>query len=413
MALVKWFARVSLTISSQLALSDVKIGAVTSLALSHDHTWVASGHASGHVRVFDLKKPGAPSRVVSPTSPAAVKEGRREGHFPRVAITSIGFVAGRHTAIVTADENGLAFYHSLGKVLFVDATDVIRILGKYPEDASPEPTLRGGTGPGPIPSRNRRERKVNVILAMAPLPLGTCPHQTDGYNLVAMVTPVKLVIVGLKPKPTTWYRRLRRDNQEKAPTERWKGTLAWFPSVESPPPTPENLPPKSRSKPESRGATPMLIFSWGKQFNFIRVSEKKVMQSVKSTKTGKISEVEFGAIVIEEVSTWITDEVVLAVRWLNANVGPFSFNPETTWGLLMRCPLQQILVLTPNSLQVHDVNTKKLVERSQFSSQSLTSPTLSQTVSGDVTYADSVLDVAHSIWVYKTKIFVLVCTLRI
>lgn len=304
---------------------------MTSLALSHDHTWVASGHASGHVRVFDLKKPGAPSRVVPPTSPAAVKEGRREGHFPGVAITNIGFVAGRHTAIVTADENGLAFYHSLGKVLFVDATDVIRILGKYPEDVSPGPTLRGATGPGPILFRKRRERKVNVILAMAPLPLGTCSHQTDGYNLVAMVTPVKLVIVGLKPKPTTWYRRLRRDNQEKGPTERWRGTLAWFPSVEGPSPTPEKPLPKDRSKPEPKGAMPMLIFSWGKQFNLIRVSEKKLVQPVKSAKTGKISEVELGVIVIEEVSTWTTDEVVLAIRWLNANVGLFSVGPDIAW----------------------------------------------------------------------------------
>ena len=75
--------------------------------------------------------------------------------------------------------------------------------------------------------------------------------------------------------------------------------------------------------------------------------------------------------------------------------------------------LQQILVLTPNSLQVHDVNTKKLVERSRFNTQSLMSPTLSQTASGSVAYADSVLDVAHSIRVYKTKIFILVHTLSI
>lgn len=299
----------------------MNIGAVTSLALSHDHTWVASGHASGHVRVFDLNKPGVPARVVPPTSPAAVKEGRREGHFPGVAITSVGFVAGRHTAIVTADENGLAFYHSLGKVLFVDATDVIRILGKYPDDASPEPTLRGATGSSPMPFRKRRERKANVIFAMAPLPLGTCPHRTDGYNLVAMITPVKLVIVGLKPKPTTWYRRLRRDNQDKGPLTKWRGALAWFPSVEAPSSAPEKPPPKDRPKLEPKGTMPMLIFSWGKQLNLIRVSEKKVTQSVKNPKTGKFSEVEFGAILIEEVSTWTADEVVLAVRWLSANVG--------------------------------------------------------------------------------------------
>ena len=342
-----------------------------------------------------------------PTSPAAVRDGRREGHFPGTAITSIGFVAGRHTAIATADENGLAFYHSLGKVLFVDATDVVRLLGKYPEDVPPGPTPRGGIGSGPMPFRKRRERKANTILAMAPLPLGTCPHRTDGYNLIAMVTPTKLVIVGLKPKPTTWYRRLRRDNEEKGPRGRWKGTLAWFPSVEDPSTTPENPPSKDRSKLEARGTMPVLIFSWGNQFHLIRVSEKKVMQPVKNAKTGKISQVELGAIVIQEVSTWNADEVILATRWLSANVGSFLVYSQETWKILMM-DLQQILILTPNSLQVHDVNTKKLVERSGFSAQSLMSPTLAQTVSGSVAYADSVLDVAHSVWVYKTKIFILV-----
>jgi hypothetical protein len=316
-------------------------------------------------------------------------------------------VAGRHTAIVTADENGLAFYHSLGKVLFVEATDVIRILGKYPEEVSPELPLSGATGSGPINFRKRRERKANVIHTMTPLPLGTCPHRTDEYNLVAMVTPGKLVIVGLKPKPTTWYRRLRRDNQEIGPMDGWKGSLAWFPCVEDPFPVPEKPPPKDRSKVEPRGTMPMLVFTWGRQLNFIRVSEKKVMQSVKSPKTGKISEVEFGAIVIEEVSTWTTDEVVLAVRWLNANVCSFSTGFNGIWQLLM-LPLQQILALTPNSFQVHDINTKKLVERSWFSARSLVSPTLSRTASGSVPYADSVLDVVHSFWVYKTKIFILV-----
>lgn len=323
MPLVRWFTSLSLTPPSWYTVSDVNVGTVTSLALSHDHTWVASGHASGHVRVFDLNKPGVPARVVPPTSPAAVRGGRREGHFPGIAITSIGFVAGRHTAIATADENGLAFYHSLGKVLFVDATDVVRILGKYPEDVPPEPSPRGGIGSGSLPFRRRHERKTNTILAMAPLPLGTCPHRTDRYNLIAMVTPAKLVIVGLKPKPTTWYRRLRRDNEEKGPRERWKGTLAWFPSVDGPSPSPGNPPSKDRSKLEPEGTMPMLIFSWGRQFHLIRVSEKKVMQPVKNAKTGKISEVELGAIVIQEVSTWAVDEAVFATRWLSANVGSF------------------------------------------------------------------------------------------
>ena len=74
----------------------------------------------------------------------------------------------------------------------------------------------------------------------------------------------------------------------------------------------------------------MLIFSWGKQLNLIRVSEKKIMQPVKNAKTGKISEVEIGAIVLEEVSTWTTDEAILATRWLSANVSSFSADRDMT-----------------------------------------------------------------------------------
>ncbi|KAF9037914.1 Golgi CORVET complex core vacuolar protein 8-domain-containing protein [Rhodocollybia butyracea] len=46
---------------------------------------------------------------------------RKEGHVQGSRIINIGFVAEGHTALISADESGLAFYHSLGKVLFVEA----------------------------------------------------------------------------------------------------------------------------------------------------------------------------------------------------------------------------------------------------------------------------------------------------
>lgn len=300
--------------------TDGTVGSVTSVALSLDHTYVASGHSSGHIRVFDLNKPGTPARTVIPTSAAAVKEGRREGHFVGSPVTSISFVAGRHTAVVTADDTGLAFYHSLGKVLFVDATDVIRILGKYPDDVTPESLPAGGQNGTPF--RRRRERKSNTILTMVPLPLGTCPHKTDAYNIIAMLTPTKLVIVGLKPKATTWYRRNRVQDDTGGNTHRWKGTMAWFPCVDSAAARPvakDNANGKAVVSP----TTPMLIYTWAETINLIRLSERKVTQKVKNAKTGKVSQVEVGTIVIEEVSKWKADDVVLAVQWLNPNVGPF------------------------------------------------------------------------------------------
>ena len=108
-------------------------GSVTSLALSYDHSFIAVGHMYGHIQLYDLHKPSVPARIVVPITTAALHSGRQEGHLLGSSITRIGFLGGKNTTIVSADNQGLAFYHSLGKMLFMEATDVIRILGKYPE----------------------------------------------------------------------------------------------------------------------------------------------------------------------------------------------------------------------------------------------------------------------------------------
>ncbi|KAI0245854.1 hypothetical protein BJV78DRAFT_1259612 [Lactifluus subvellereus] len=140
--------------------AETTVGAVTALALSHDHTFVAAGHATGNIQLFDLKNPHVPAGSVLPTTLAAVASGRKEGHLQGSRIVSIGFIAGRHTAIVSADQTGLAFYHSLGKALFVEASDVLRILGKYPNGEAVVP------GQPPLQQQQqhrRRVRRTNTI----------------------------------------------------------------------------------------------------------------------------------------------------------------------------------------------------------------------------------------------------------
>ncbi|KAH9948952.1 hypothetical protein B0H21DRAFT_196377 [Amylocystis lapponica] len=116
-------------------ISDRTVGPVTALALSFDHTFVASGHSTGHIQLFDLHAPKTPARFVAPTTLAAVASGRQEGHLVGSRIVSIGFIAGRHTAIVSADDSGLAFYHSLGKVLFMEALTLFVFLASIPMKA--------------------------------------------------------------------------------------------------------------------------------------------------------------------------------------------------------------------------------------------------------------------------------------
>ncbi|KAI0675421.1 Golgi CORVET complex core vacuolar protein 8-domain-containing protein [Trametes maxima] len=360
------------------------VGAVTALALSFDHTYIAVGHATGHIQLFDLRSPKVPARAVPPTTLAAVASGRQEGHLAGSRIVSIGFVAGRHTALVSADDGGLAFYHSLGKVFFVDASDILRILGKYPDEDAPDaPPALGHR------FRRRKSRKPTTILSMAPLPLGTCSHPTDTYNLVALLTPIKLVIVGLKPSPKTWYRRHRESDEEVASKSRFKGTLAWFPSVSLAADLsshPERDSKKSHLNGTHPTSTPTLAYSWGETINLLRVSEDKITQTVKDPKTGKVSRVEVGRIIFEEVGSWNASDDILALQWLNVN---------------------QIIVLTPAALEIHDARTFKLVEREPFDAWTLVSPVLSHTTNGSVTYSDAVSEVAHSVRMYKGKIFLL------
>ncbi|KZV62595.1 hypothetical protein PENSPDRAFT_617741 [Peniophora sp. CONT] len=360
------------------------VGPVTALALSHDHTYVAMGHARGHIQLFDLAKPDKPARFVPPTTFTAVASGRKEGHLEGSRIISIGFVAGRHTAVVTADNNGLSFYHSLGKVLFVDATDVIRILGKYPEEEGlAPPTPSHGV---PSMFRRRRTRKTNALLGMAPLPLGTTAHPTDTYNIVALLTGAKLVIVGLRPSPKTWYRRHREEDEEHLGKSKFRGALAWFPCILAG--KPEAAPPAKKSKkdPPPETTNPMLVYSWGATMNLIRVSETKVVEEVTNQRTGKTAKVEIGRLTFEEAARWSAQDDVLAVQWLNH---------------------KQIVAVTSGSIEVYDVQSQKMVEQVHFSASGLVSPTLGLTINGAVSYADSLGDIAHSVRAYKGKIFLL------
>ena len=304
--------------------AEKTVGAVTALALSHDHTFVAAGHAKGYIQLFDLSKPHVPARSVPPTTLAAVASGRKEGHLQGTRIVNIGFVGGRHTAIVSADHTGLAFYHSLGKALFFEASDVLRILGKYSNEEH--------IMPGQPPVHRRRARRTNTILAMAPLPLGTVPHPTDTYNVTALVTAAKLVIVGLKPSPKTWYRKHREEADEQVGKAKFRAALAWFPSIIP------NAPSADRAKPgsgkdnsakeggtqSSPPTTPMLVYSWGPTLQLLLVSELKTHEKFTSERTGKEKTVEIGRLVFEERAQWRAGNNVHALQWLNVKVGSFS-----------------------------------------------------------------------------------------
>jgi hypothetical protein len=269
--------------------------------LSSDHTFVAVGHETGYIFLYDLAKPQVPARTVTPTSIAAVSTGKKDGHISGSRIISLGFVGARHTAIVSADERGLAFYHSLGQILFVEATDTLRVLGKYPT-----------TGPVKTPN----PRRSSSILGAEVLPLGPAHHPVDNYQLIALLTPSKLVIVGLKPEARTWHRVHREDDAN------MRGSLAWFPSTvahKEGKSSPVNG--NSHGEPTPVAATrPMLVFAWGRQLHLLHVREERPNPPPVAKKSAQTSKPPPPNLLFESGGKWKADAAVLALQWLNVQV---------------------------------------------------------------------------------------------
>ncbi|OCF44910.1 hypothetical protein I317_01189 [Kwoniella heveanensis CBS 569] len=174
--------------------------AVTTVTISNDQTYIAVGRASGNVHLYNLASPSKPARTTVALTVDQVLTGRKEGHLQNSRILHIGFVGARHTSIVTGDEHGRCFWWSLGRVVGVESNDVVRMLGSYPDPAAAAAITR----------------KTSTLFAAHPLPLDgrkndgpSPPRPIDSFNLSALLTPTKLVIVGMKPSPKTWYRKMR------------------------------------------------------------------------------------------------------------------------------------------------------------------------------------------------------------
>lgn len=401
--------------------SGQEAGSVTSLAFSADSTYLAIGHAKGHCEVFDLSRPTAAARHVPPVSLSEVASGKKEGHLRDSNILHLAFVGTRHTALFTADDKGLAFYHSLGKILGIASNDTLRILGRYPKD----PKMAGS-------AESRRSAEHLPILSLAALPLGPVHHPADSVHFAALVTPRKVVIVGLKPSARTWYRKsaplapatpapalsmtasqaaieevrsevdppLRppKDNglssllrRNRAP----QGCAAWFPAYRASEP--------SSCTDEHGMVKPTLAFSFGPQLFLCRilikrrrVKPEKDSDSASNEAPQYRTDLEFSEQLV--CSTNTTSQQIEAIKWLSH---------------------EMLLLLMPSSISLFDLRTNTILKAERLA------PTLQQLVrrcwptqpDEDVESHDAsaVADgrssryslVDHSIQAYRGKVFFL------
>ena len=256
------------------------------MTISSDLTYIAVGRASGNIHLYELSNPSRPARSTVALSIRQVLAGRKEGHLEGSRIVQIGFVGARHTSIVSADEHGRAFWWSLGKVLGVESSDVVRMLGSYPDVAVERPTPS-------YPSK-----RPTTLFAALPLPLGEKAHPTDASHLTALLTPAKLVVVGMKPTPKTWFRRMR--DATGGGHGGVTGCASWLRSGEV--------------DCGDGSSDPVLAYSWGTTVRFLRVrAVSKAGQEVVEADPAMIPE-------LVEGRMWEATEPVRALQWFGHNV---------------------------------------------------------------------------------------------
>ena len=193
----------------------VESGPVTSVAVSADHTTVAGGHANGNIFTWDTSRASRPFLSIPHIDLSQIENRAADGHVPNAAVTHLGFLGTRHTALVSADEKGMAFSHlaTRGTGALGRTVKTTRILGRYP-----------GT-PGP----SGKPLKPSTVLAFSPLPLGNVERATDTMGLTAMLTPYLLVIVSTTPVAQTQHKSARP--KDVPAHSAMTGCLAWFPAV--------------------------------------------------------------------------------------------------------------------------------------------------------------------------------------
>ncbi|KAF8757154.1 Golgi CORVET complex core vacuolar protein 8 [Rhizoctonia solani] len=310
-------------------------GAVTAIALSTDHTYVAVGHGRGHVFLYDLSSPQTPARTVEPVSLKAVLAGRKEGHLIDTPVIHRSTTA--------------------RKLFFVEASDVVRILGRYPTPVeapigpATEARLRPDVkGKGKSADNAAHARiPTTAIVRVASLPLGTIQHSTDG-----------------------------RHNPNQG--SRNEPLLAWFPAYT----TSNSI---SKQSDTGRGkvgsiASPVLVYTWGNILHFLGVKEDRITQRVRDEKKGKIDRLEVGTLVFNELKTIDLGEheQVRALQWLNTQ--------------------QLLVVVRPTALLVYDVPSGNKVESVDLDHSWLHPVMFTPQMPSSV---------SHNVKVYKGKTFLL------
>lgn len=323
---------------------------------------LAGGHASGSIFTWDISRPARPFLHIAPVDRRLEPE--TDGHGPDVPVLHLGFLSTRHTALVSADDKGMAFSHLATRGLGALSRSVktTRILGRYQDD----------------PLTPSRHKKPSSVLAFSPLPLGNAEHSSDTIGLVAMLTPYLLVIVSTTPIAQTQFKTPRP--KEVAAHGAMSASLAWFPSVKL----------KSTNVAKSGASSRIkLVYAWS---NILTVLEVIEVEPSETGESGGATSLQF-----RPRSRWRAQEAIVGLQWLSRSV------------LAVLTITQQLVILDESTLQVTDSSDliQKHIYHADLFSQQL-NPLVDQLEGEDASMHGVVADAFYmSFRAYKGRIFLL------
>lgn len=282
----------------------VECGPITAIAVSADHTTIAGGHANGHIFTWELAKPSRPFLKIPPLAPYQMEDRSEDGHVEGVSVLHLGFLGTRHTALVSADDKGMAFSHLATRGLGAVGRTVktARVLGRYPVDAA-------------VPAS--RPRKPSSVLGLSVLPLGNSPERTDSMGLVAMLTPYLLVVVSTTPIAQTQHKAARP--KEVATDSALSGCLAWYPAVKlkQQPPSPSSSS-RSGSSLQVSSSKPRLAYAWS---NVLTLLELSTLEADSPEDPNRPPTLQF-----RTRSRYRCEEAIVAIQWFSRQVRPCAFH---------------------------------------------------------------------------------------
>nr|CAG8490775.1 4813_t:CDS:10 [Entrophospora candida] len=247
----------------------LEYGSVTSLAISSDNTQIVSGHASGHIFIWDIQRSTSPVTTILPISESLAFAGRKEGHISGSAILHVGFVGARKNCIVSGDDC----------FMMVNRIETIRILGRY---SLPKPQTDSRTA--------AKQKRPSTVFGLAPLPLGQISHVSESFGLVAILTPYK-------PK--------NNPNDAMSTSNTFSGCLAWYPAVKSQ---------LTRDSPIIY-SDPLLAYSWGNHLHIVTVTSASSYSDAsnkKKRRPDRENRLEF-----IKIGEWKAKNGIVGLQWLS------------------------------------------------------------------------------------------------